>query len=86
MKNKVLVKLFVPELYESYDVFIPVNEFIWKIKKIMVKSVSDLTNYPLDIDAKYILVNKDTGQVYNDNYLLIATDIRNVTELILVTK
>jgi len=86
MKNKVLVKLYVPELYESYDVFIPINEFVWKIKKIMVKSVSDLTNYPLDIDNNYILINKDTGEVYNDNYLLVATDIRNITELILVTK
>lgn len=86
MKNKVLVKLYVPELYESYDVFVPVNEFIWKIKKIMVKSVSDLTNYPLNIDDKYILINKTTGEVYNDNYLLIATDIRNITELVLVSK
>ena len=86
MKNKVLEKLYVPELYESYDVFVPVNEFIWKIKKIMVKSVSDLTNYPLNIDDKYILINKTTGEVYNYNYLLIATDIRNITELVLVSK
>ena len=31
MNNKVLVKLYVPEISQSYDLFIPVNEVIWKI-------------------------------------------------------
>ena len=34
MKNKVLVKLYVPELDYSTDIFLPVNEAIWKIKII----------------------------------------------------
>ena len=33
MNNKVLVKLLVPELNSSFDIFLPVNELIWKIKK-----------------------------------------------------
>lgn len=44
MKNKVLVKLIVPEIDSNFDLFIPVNELIWKIKKLMIKSVSDLTD------------------------------------------
>ena len=43
MKNKVLVKLIVQEIDSNFDLFIPVNELIWKIKKLMIKSVSDLT-------------------------------------------
>ena len=41
MNNKVLIKLILPELDTSFDILIPVNEIIWKIKKLLVKSVSD---------------------------------------------
>ena len=35
MNNKVLIKLIVPEIDEEFDIFIPVNEIIWKIKKCL---------------------------------------------------
>ena len=38
MENKVLIKLLVPALDRNFDLFIPVNELIWKINKLMVKS------------------------------------------------
>ena len=37
MNNKVLVKVTVLELGISYDIFLPVNELIWKLKKLMIK-------------------------------------------------
>ena len=36
MKNKVLIKLIVPEIDSDFDIFIPVNEIIWKIKKMLL--------------------------------------------------
>ena len=39
MENKVLIKLIMPELDEEFDIFIPVNELIWKIKKLIIKSI-----------------------------------------------
>ena len=47
MKNKVLVKIIVPSLDTSFDLFIPVNELIWKIERLAVKAISDLTNTQL---------------------------------------
>ena len=35
--NKILINLYVPNLNQYYDLFIPVNEFIWKINKLVVK-------------------------------------------------
>lgn len=86
MKNKVLVKLIVPEIDSTYDVFIPVNELVWKIKKLIVKSVNDLSNSALKIDAEYILMNKQTSQIYENNITVFHTDIRNATELILLSE
>ena len=86
MKNKVLVKFIFPELEIEYDAFIPVNELVWKVTKLVVKAVSDLTNANLDVTIDYILMNKETGRVYKTNEIIIDTDIRNATELVIVSK
>jgi len=84
MKNKVLVKLIIPEIDCSFDTFIPTNELIWKIKKLLVKAISDLTDQSLDIQKNYILLNQESGQIYQNNITVYETDIRNATELILL--
>ena len=85
MEKKVLIKLLVPELDSTYDAFIPVNEIIWKITKMLTKSVSDLSNTDLGNNKEYLLINKVTTRIYNSNEIVINTDIRNGTELILIS-
>ena len=85
MKNKVLIKLIVPELDETFDIFIPVNEVIWKIKKLMIKSISDLSGVDLNSQKNYALINKDNSRIYSNNEIVINTDIRNASELILIS-
>ena len=85
MKNKVLVKIIIPELDDNYDVFLPVNEIIWKLKQLIVKSISDLSGGEIPLKIDYVLMNKDTGKVYDNNEILINTDIRNSTELLLIS-
>lgn len=85
MENKVFVKIILPELDISYDVFLPVNSLIWVIKKLLVKALSDVTGIMLNQNGSYILINKDTGKIYKNNEIVIDTDIRNTTELLLVS-
>ena len=85
MKNKVLVKIFVPEVDADFDVFVPVNEIIWKIKKLVSKCISDLTGANFDFSREYVFVNSKTGQLYRENDIVMNTDIRNATELILIS-
>ena len=86
MENKVLIKLIMFDMDECFDIFLPVNEIIWKIKKLIIKSISDITNISLDINNEYLLINKDTSKIYDNNEVVINTDIRNGTELILFKK
>lgn len=86
MKNKVLVKIFAPEIDQEFDVFIPVNEMVWKIKKLVSKCISDLTGANFDFSREYVFVNSKTGQIYGENDVIINTDIRNATELILISE
>ena len=85
MDNKVLVKIVVLELDSSYDVFIPVNEQVWKITRLVAKSIYDLSGFQYNpVADKYILVNKNTGLVYANNSIVYDSDIRNGTELLMV--
>ena len=83
MENKVLIKLTVPSIKESFDLFLPVNEITWKIKKMLIKSISDLSSIALDDNKEYILLNKDNCRIYHNNEIIIDTDIRNGTELLI---
>ena len=85
MKNKVLIKLIIPELNTSYDMFIPVNEMIWKVNALLLKAISDLTNGAIDTKERYLLLNKDNSKVYQNNEIIINTEIRNGTELVLLS-
>lgn len=84
MKNKILIKLTLVELDEAFDIFIPANEVIWKLKKLIIKSISDLTGNPLNMNADYILMNKITSKIYQNNELVINSDIRNGSEILMM--
>ena len=85
MNNKVLIRLYVPELDITYDIYIPVNELIWKIKKMLVKAISEMSGGLLDTKREYALINKTTSLPYENNKIVINTDIRNATELLLIS-
>ena len=86
MENKVIIKLNLPEFNKTFDVFLPVNELIWKTKKMIVKSISDITKVSLNINSDYLLMNLDTGRIYKSNEIIINTDIRNGSELVMMRK
>ncbi len=74
----------MPMLDESFNCFIPVNEVIWKLKKLIIKSISDLSGLSLDMRADYVMINKDNGRIYKSNEVVINTDIRNGSELVMM--
>ena len=82
MKYKVLIKLFVPEIEETYEMYIPINKTIGEISELLSKLVNDLSKvYPIKKNA--CLCNRYTGIIYEKQYLIRNTDIRNGTELII---
>jgi hypothetical protein len=86
MKNKVLIKVYVPEIDRSFDIYIPVNELVWKVKKMISKCISDLTSENFDFSREYIFINPNTNQLYREDVTILNTDIRNGTELILISQ
>lgn len=86
MNDKVIVKIIVPEISETYNLFLPINKKIGTIMKLLNKAVNELTNGSFPVVNTCKLYNADTLQVYEPNVLLFNTDIRNGTKLVLLTK
>lgn len=83
MEYKVLIKLFVPEIDETYELYIPVNKFVGDIAVLLTSVVRDLSHvYPVRENA--LICNRLTGQIYPKDYLIRQTNIRNGTELVLL--
>ena len=85
MENKILIRLLLPELEKEFDLFIPVNEVVWKVKLLVLKAISDMGNNFINSGESYVLINKDNSKIYGNNEVIIDTDIRNGTELFLVS-
>ncbi len=82
MEYKVLIKLFVPEIEEIYEMYIPINKTVGEIAELLTKMINDLSKvYP--IKKNVCLCNRYTGIIYEKNNLIRDTDIRNGTELII---
>ena len=85
MKNKVIVKAVFPSIDKTYDIKIPVNELVWKVSSLVCKAVYDMNGIPFDINSdNFAIINKDTGTFYDNNSIIIDTDIRNGSELFFV--
>lgn len=85
MKNKVLVHINVPEIDEEFDIYIPINKKIGNILILLNKAINELSNGVLPISNSNVLYNCFTGERYRYDSVLIDTNIRNGTRLVLLT-
>ena len=83
MNSKVLVKIVVFSIEKEFDCFLPINEKIYNIKKIIIKYLFD-NSISEDEYNKYALINGRTSRIYNNNDRIGNTDIRNGTEIIIL--
>lgn len=84
MYLKILVELYVPEIEEQYELYVPVNKTVGycikQIKKMLKEHYEELSD-----DLNVNLYNKRTGQMYSNNVLIRNTNIRNGSQLALLT-
>ena len=82
MNDKVNVCVIVPEINMKFNMFLPISKRIGTIVNLLNK----VSNGDFPIEKYCKLYNADTLQIYNWNYLLYNTDIRNGTRLVLLSK
>lgn len=85
MKNKVIVKISVPEIDMDYDVYLPINLKIGNIINLLNKTINQLSNGEYKLSKNNSLYNAITKEKYTSDVLLYNTNIRNGTKLILIS-
>ena len=83
MKNKVLIKLIVPALNNEFEVFIPVNERVNKVKELLLKALIDLSDSDFDYNRTYSLLDPELGTIYDSRLPVRETNIKNAKRIIL---
>lgn len=84
MEYKVLIKIYFPLIEESFEVYIPTTHTLNYIARMAQKAVVDNYNKSYVIKERPIICNKITGQIYERDKLVIDTDIRNGTKIIII--
>ena len=78
--NKLLVDLYVLALDKHFEIFIPVDEKVGNIVKLLDKSLLSIFSN----GKNFSLLNLYSGNVYKNNDIVRNTDIKNGTKLILI--
>lgn len=82
MIYKVLIKLYVPEIAETYEMYIPINKTIGEISISLCKLVNNLSKvYPIRNNTR--LINRTTGELYDRHITIRNSNIRNGSELVM---
>ena len=84
MKNKVLVKVYVPSIDEEYEIYIPTNESVKKVLELIVKSVYELSDSNLDTEKPHYIFDPETSGIYTEELIIRDTNIKNDKKIILV--
>ena len=79
-ENKVLVNLYILSLGMNFEIYIPVNEKVGNISKLINSTMFD----SIDMEKNFTILNVEDGTCYKKNDLVRNTNIKNGTKLLLV--
>ena len=82
--NKVLVKILLPEIDQSYYMYLPINRKVGNVVELINKLLDELTNGAYKGSIHQCLYDEFTGNIYENNKLIIDTNIRNGSHLVLI--
>ena len=84
LDNKVIIKLIVPEIEQSYDLYLPINRKIGNVIFLLNKSINELSDGVFPISNTTKLYNADTKEEYKPDTLVANTDIKNGSKLVMI--
>lgn len=82
MDYKVFIKLLVPEIEKSYELYIPINRTVREVCKLINKLVNDDTDGMFAIRDDVVLCNRYRSEFYSYETYIRDTNIRNGSQLI----
>ncbi|NLC48219.1 MAG: hypothetical protein GX758_02545 [Tenericutes bacterium] len=83
MEYKILIKLYVPQIEQSFEMYIPVNRTISQVKVLLNNVINDITVGIYPIKDNITLVNRRENTIYEDALVIRDTSIKNGSELVM---
>lgn len=83
MDYKILVELYVPEIEEKFEFYVPINKHVDFVIKIFNQAIKELEFGDFPIRDNFRLCNRRTGEVYDNGAYVRNTTIKNGTQLVL---
>lgn len=84
MKEKFLIRLYVPTIDMIYNVYLPINSRICNDILLLSKAISEMSNGEFVPTNLCRLYDRDTGDLYNPDLILRETNIRNGSGVVLL--
>lgn len=84
MKNKVLTEIYIPQIDEKYNIYLPLNKNIAEIITLIGKSICEMKRIDRINYNSFSLYNGETGLIYPPEKIIRESNIRNGTRLILM--
>ena len=82
--NQILIKVYIPGIEKSYEVWIPPQKRIYNLIILLVKAISELNDNSYRPTTMPMLYDKSTSEMYDVSKIIAETKIKNGTELILI--
>ena len=83
MDYKILVELYVPEIEEKFEFYVPINKHVDFVITIFNQAIKELEFGDFPIRDNFRLCNRRTGEVYDNGAYVRNTTIKNGTQLVL---
>jgi len=84
MDYKVLVKLLVPEIEKSYELYIPINRTVRDVCKLVNELVHEDTSGVYPIKNDLVLLDRFSTAIYSYESYIRDTNIRNGSQIVLI--
>lgn len=82
--DKVLVKVYVPSLEDSFEIFIPKDLRLYEIIGFISQAVEQYSEGQYRSNHKEILCEKDSGNILDINFSAYELGIHNGSKLVLI--
>lgn len=82
--NKILVVVNIPFFNETLNVFIPVNKKVGTIKKVLIDTVKEYSNYSILNVGNLKLYEKNACRLLDNNAYISNSNLHNGSVLILL--
>ena len=82
--GKILIEVYVPSVYETFEIYIPIASRMSEILMLIGKAVRELTGGAYHPGREELICERESGAVYNINLTAEEIGLKNGARLMVV--